>query len=90
MAFPPRRSCSCSGFFFFFFLIFFNVDVHISPPRGRSNDLLVDSLAKPPEGDAPLRYEDMHVAAAPRQLHLLLGRNLRQYMRKIPYNGIRL
>ena len=51
-----------------------------SPPSYpcRSNDALVDSLATPPEGDAPLRYEDLHVASVPRQLSLLLGRNLKQ------------
>ena len=49
----------------------------------------MDSLAKPPEGDAPLRYEDLHVAGAGRQLSVLLGRNFRQYTRALAYNGTR-
>ncbi len=56
----------------------------------RSIDALVDSLSTPPEADTPLRYEDMHVAAAPRQLRFLLGRNLKQYRRAIHYNGTRM
>lgn len=57
--------------------------------QAKSVEALVDSHAKPPEGDAPLRYEDLHVAGAGRQLAVLLGRNFRQYTRALAYNGTR-